>query len=93
MGGKRKYDNAAARFRMQVDKVPGGHWIWTGPGTPRLRVNGLVVPARRFIMEQTGVEVPSYKLVIVTCGNDRCVAPKHLLVCDQAFAATRRRRS
>jgi hypothetical protein len=74
------------RFWKNVAPEPNsGCWIWLGRGKRygHLRANGQAVPAHRFSLQLTGVDVPPGAYVLHKCDVTFCVNPDHLYVGNQ----------
>lgn len=73
------------RFMALVTKLPGGCWRWDGGSEFRIhrdissgdKPNPRVASYRLFVDAQL---IPKAHTIAARCGNERCVAPAHLLV-------------
>lgn len=74
----------------KIDKTDGC-WNWLGSSTGpwmRINVNKENVSVRRFIYERFNGPTRRRALT-VSCGNDRCVSPKHLMLKSRGTAVQR----
>ena len=75
------------RLNTKIRKDTNGHWYWTGAwntkdncgwiwGGPDRPTN---IRAHRVAWEQANGEIPAGTKIIRTCGEDRCVNPRHMV--------------
>lgn len=76
------------RQLVRLGKTPDQCWEWLGKmsntGAPRKTVDGKDIPARRWMWTQLFGPLPGELNVQVSCGNQTCIAPHHLVACTQA---------
>lgn len=73
---------------VKLGKTPEQCWEWLGKmsntGAPRKTVDGKDIPARRWLWTQLFGPLPGELNVMASCGNERCVAPHHMVCGTQA---------
>lgn len=81
------------RIRQRCIKGDGDCWLWTGAtsgGVPSIWRDGSCGSARRAVyQEATGASVPHGVPVVMTCGEQACLNPKHMR--EGSFSEVQRR--
>jgi hypothetical protein len=84
---RRRQAPIAERLALKTDKSagPDGCWLWTGTygqyEQPCMWQENKTASVRRVVWElETKSKPQKHRLVTVTCGNSRCVNPKHLAI-------------